>query len=237
MIMPNKYDKRVYAGYYKRYDGKLIYVVTLAKDSITGEDTVIYKPYSIKNDDYYTISKKDFCKPVKIDGKLKARYKRQTQMRIDQLFIDTLRMDDMPAPKRKIVCCPEEIDIRNYRDSNNYYEYAKDLCEHYLADVRKYRLCKEQNELIGISKENMVALVEDLNFLRKCLRTELKNYYEFFNDRYAKNMSIRKYAETHSINRGSVEHIQRKLYTDFARLLSARDKADGVTRILLSKVN
>ena len=38
----SKYDKRVYAGYYKRYDGKLFYVVTMAKDGVTGEDVVIY---------------------------------------------------------------------------------------------------------------------------------------------------------------------------------------------------
>ena len=54
-----KYDKRVYAGYYKRYDGKLFYVVTMAKDGVTGEDMVIYMPYSIRNNEnYLTISKK-----------------------------------------------------------------------------------------------------------------------------------------------------------------------------------
>ena len=36
----SKYDKRVYAGYYKRYDGKLFYVVTMAKDGLTSEDMV-----------------------------------------------------------------------------------------------------------------------------------------------------------------------------------------------------
>lgn len=35
----SKYDKRVYAGYYKRYDGKLFYVVTMAKD---GEIEVLW---------------------------------------------------------------------------------------------------------------------------------------------------------------------------------------------------
>lgn len=70
----SKYDKRVYAGYYKRYDGKLFYVVTMAKDGVTGEDMVIYMPYSIRNDEnYLTISKKQFCEPVMVDGKLRAR--------------------------------------------------------------------------------------------------------------------------------------------------------------------
>ena len=86
----SKYDKRVYAGYYKRYDGKLFYVVTMAKDGVTGEDVVIYMPYSIRKTDYLTISKKQFCEPVMVDGKLRARYKRQTQMRIEQDFIEVL---------------------------------------------------------------------------------------------------------------------------------------------------
>ncbi len=33
--MNNKYNKRVYACYYKRYDGKLIYVITIAKDELS----------------------------------------------------------------------------------------------------------------------------------------------------------------------------------------------------------
>lgn len=31
-------DRRIYAGYYRRYDGKVIYAVTIAKDADTGED-------------------------------------------------------------------------------------------------------------------------------------------------------------------------------------------------------
>ena len=85
--MNNKYNKRVYAGYYKRYDGKLIYVITIAKDELSSEDTVIYTPYSLRNDGgYFTISKRDFCESVKVDDKLKDRYKRQTQMRITDDF-------------------------------------------------------------------------------------------------------------------------------------------------------
>ena len=33
-------DRRIYAGYYRRHDGKMIYVVTMAKDADTNEDTV-----------------------------------------------------------------------------------------------------------------------------------------------------------------------------------------------------
>lgn len=118
--MNNKYDKRVYAGYYKRYDGKLFYVVTMAKDGVTGEDMVIYMPYSIRNDEnYLTISKKQFCEPVMVDGKLRARYKRQTQMRIEQDFIDSLESDLLPTPKRKRVPRPDEEKYREYRTATN----------------------------------------------------------------------------------------------------------------------
>lgn len=37
-------DRRIYAGYYRRYNGKMIYVVTMVKDADTDEDTVIWTP-------------------------------------------------------------------------------------------------------------------------------------------------------------------------------------------------
>ena len=39
-------DRRIYAGYYQRYDGKLIYVVSMAKDADSGEDIVIWTPFT-----------------------------------------------------------------------------------------------------------------------------------------------------------------------------------------------
>ena len=44
-------DRRIYAGYYRRYDGKLIYVVTVAKDADTDEEMVVWTPatYSEKH--------------------------------------------------------------------------------------------------------------------------------------------------------------------------------------------
>ena len=37
-------DRRIYAGYYRRYDGKVIYVVAMAKDTDTNEEVVIWTP-------------------------------------------------------------------------------------------------------------------------------------------------------------------------------------------------
>ena len=228
-----KYDKRVYAGYYKRYDGKLFYVVTMAKDGVTGEDMVIYMPYSIRNDEnYLTISKKQFCEPVMVDGKLRARYKRQTQMRIEQDFIDSLESDLLPTPKRKRVPRPDEEKYREYRTATNYYDYAKDLCVNYLVDLRKYKFSKNYyDDFIALSKKEMEIVYEDLKFIKTCFQTVLRDYAEFFNERFIKRLSIRKYAEAHNMNRGSVENIQRKMYKKLSALLYERDQADGKVRI------
>ena len=43
--------KRVFAGYYKRYDGKRIYVVRVVKDIDTGEAVVICKDASFIRED------------------------------------------------------------------------------------------------------------------------------------------------------------------------------------------
>lgn len=229
----NKYDKRVYAGYYKRYDGKLFYVVTMAKDGVTGEDMVIYMPYSIRNDEnYLTISKKQFCEPVMVDGKLRARYKRQTQMRIEQDFIDSLENDLLLTPKRKRVPRPDEEKYREYRTATNYYDYAKDLCVNYLVDLRKYKFSKNYyDDFIALSKKEMEIVYEDLKFIKTCFQTVLRDYAEFFNERFIKRLSIRKYAEAHNMNRGSVENIQRKMYKKLSALLYERDQADGKVRI------
>lgn len=230
--MNNKYDKRVYAGYYKRYDGKLFYVVTMAKDGVTGEDMVIYMPYSIRETDYLTISKKQFCEPVMVDGKLRARYKRQTQMRIEQDFIDSLESDLLPTPKRKRVSRPDEEKYREYRTATNYYDYAKDLCVNYLVDLRKYKFSKTYyDDFIALSKKEMEIVYEDLKFIKTCFQTVLRDYAEFFNERFIKRLSIRKYAEAHNMNRGSVENIQRKMYKKLSALLYERDQTDGKVRI------
>ena len=233
----SKYDKRVYAGYYKRYDGQLFYVVTMAKDGVTGEDMVIYMPYSIRNDEnYLTINKKQFCEPVMVDGKLRARYKRQTQMRIEQDFIDSLESDLLPTPKRKRVPRPDEEKYREYRTATNYYDYAKDLCVNYLVDLRKYKFSKNYyDDFIALSKKEMEIVYEDLKFIKTCFQTVLRDYAEFFNERFIKRLSIRKYAEAHNMNRGSVENIQRKMYKKLSALLYERDQADGKVRIKITE--
>ena len=43
--MPESTEKRVFAGYYTRYDGAQIFVVTVATDADTGEETVIFQKH------------------------------------------------------------------------------------------------------------------------------------------------------------------------------------------------
>ena len=50
--------KRVFAGFYKRYDGKPIFVVRVLKDIDTGESIVVCKDASFAKEDnehYYLI--------------------------------------------------------------------------------------------------------------------------------------------------------------------------------------
>lgn len=72
-------DRRIYAGYYRRYDGKMIYVVTMTRDADTDEEVLIWMPnvYSNKRS-YYTVSKRFFCGCVFVDGMCHLKFKRQT---------------------------------------------------------------------------------------------------------------------------------------------------------------
>ena len=53
--------RRISAGYYRRYDGKVVYVISLATDADTGEERVIWTTYPFATvPRYYTSSKKSF---------------------------------------------------------------------------------------------------------------------------------------------------------------------------------
>ena len=82
-------NPRVYAGFYKRYDGKIVYVITTAKDTDTGEETVIFFNYDYFTAiSYLTCSKTSFCGTVLYEGKTVKKYRRQPQMPIDDGFIE-----------------------------------------------------------------------------------------------------------------------------------------------------
>lgn len=232
--MGKQHNRRVFAGFYKRYDGKYIYVISVAEDADTGEAVIIYHfvDYSEKAK-YFTITKKSFCEMVEVDGEYVDKFTRQTQMRISQARITMLEEDGFEGPKRKKPpkITPDEYSNRNYRRARTYEDYAKDICENYATDLRKYKLCIEQKKYIGVTKKDFSALKEDLTYLHSCLKTILKEYEKYFRERYLEHKSIRKYAYDHEMNRGSVEHLQKKFIAALASSLKQRDDSDGICRL------
>ena len=94
---------RICAGYYRRYDGKVVYVVSLATDSDNGEEVVIWITYPFADvPRYYTSSKKSFCAFVEVSGERRAKYKRLTNMKISEAAIERLEDEGFRGPVRKI---------------------------------------------------------------------------------------------------------------------------------------
>ena len=229
--------KRVFAGYYKRYDGKRIYVVRVVKDIDTGEAVVICKDASFireDNEEYYTIRLESFCEQVNVDGILKDKYIRQTRREVEPEMIGEVTEDGFPEPKRKpLTYIDDEYQPRCVRRSCSYYEYAKDICTNYRMDLRRYKLIRERKQYIGMGgKAEYQAMCEDMSFLQQSMRTILKDYVELFRKRFSEGLSIRKTAEAMHLNRGAIERRQIALYRAFAQLLQQRDEADGVCRLM-----
>ena len=226
--------RRICAGYYRRYDGKVVYVVSLATDSDTGEETVIWTAYPFADvPKYCTSSKKSFCAFVKVDGERKAKYKRQINMKISAAAIERLEDEGFRGPvrKRHRRQLDEEYDSREYQQSLTYHAYAKELCENYTFDWNKYHLCVKEKRYAAITRSDFAKLKEDLQFLDNALKTILSEYRDYFRERFVDGLSIRKYAEAHQLNRGSVDYLQKKFFSALARLLKERDEADGKCRL------
>ena len=211
-------ERKIRAGYYQRYDRKVVYVISLATDADTGEESVIWTTYPFAAvPKYYTSSKKSFCAFVEVNGERKAKYKRLLNMKVR---------------KRKNWQLDEAYDSRDYQQSLTYYAYAKDLCEHYNFDRNKYRLCVKEKRFAAITKSDFAKLKEDLQFLDNALKTVLAAYQDYFRERFMDGLSIRKYAEAHQLNRGSVDYQQKKFFSALASLLKERDEAEGTCRLL-----
>ena len=227
-------DRKIRAGYYRRYDGKVVYVISLATDADTGEETVIWTTYPFADvPKYYTSSKKSFCASVEVNGERKAKYKRLVNMKISEEAVERLTEDSFRGPirKRQRPHPDEAYDSREYHQSPTYYAYAKDLCEHYNFDRNKYHLCVKEKRFVAITRSDFAKLKEDLQFLDNALKTVLAPYQNYFRERFVDGLSIRRYAEAHQLNRGSVDYLQKKLLTALAQLLKERDGADGLCRL------
>ena len=226
--------RRICAGYYRRYDGKVVSVISTAPDADTGEETVIWTSYPFADvPRYCTSSKKSFCAFVKVDGERKAKYKRQINMKISAAAIERLEDEGFRGPvrKRHRRQLDEEYDSREYQQSLTYHAYAKELCENYTFDWNKYHLCVKEKRYAAITRSDFAKLKEDLQFLDNALKTVLLEYQDYFRERFVEGLSIRKYAEAHQLNRGSVDYMQKKFFSALARLLKERDEAEGKCRL------
>ena len=136
-----------------------------------------------------------------------------------------------PVHKRKSRQLDEAYDSRAYQQSLTCYAYAKDFCEHYNFDWNKYRLCVKEKRFAAITKSDFAKLKEDLQFLDNALKTVLTAYQDYFRERFVDGLSIRKYADAHQLNRGSVDYLQKKFFSALAGLLKERDEAEEICRL------
>ena len=147
-------ERRVFAGYYKRYDGKPIFVVRVFNDIDTGEAIVVCKDASFSREDnehYYLIRYASFCEKVEVDGELRDKYIRQTRREIDTSIVREVYEDGFPEPKSKrFPFVDDEYEDRFIRCSQTYCEYAKDICGNYRMDLQRYRLIRERRQYIGV---------------------------------------------------------------------------------------
>lgn len=130
-------NRRIYAGYYRRYDGKLIYVVTVAKDADTDDGIVIWTSatYSEKHT-YYTTSKQSFCESVFVDGVRHPKFKRQTQMRVLDSVAESFEAEGFfRSPRKTDNHINDGYDTWCRSCAVSYYEYAKKLCESYRVSL------------------------------------------------------------------------------------------------------
>mgnify|MGYP000909991278 FL=1 len=229
-------ERRIFAGYYKRYDGKPIFVVRVLRDIDTGEAIVVCKDASFSKEDnehYYLIRYTSFCEQVEVDAVLRDKYVRQTWREIDKGTVREVYEDGFPEPKSKrFTFVDDEYEDRFIRRSQTYYEYAKDICENYRMDMQRYRLIRERKQYIGVhDREEYLAMREDLAFLQQSLKTVLHDYAEIFKKRFSEGLSILKTADALQMNRGAVERRQNALYLAFAALLRQRDEADSICRL------
>lgn len=195
----------VVPGFYQRYDGMRTEVLYVTKDIDTGAEILLCRDgeYEI-----YSITMQSFLARTEWQGRFVTKYK--------------------PLDREQ---ASADLSSRRPRQCADYYSYAKDLCENFAEDLRKYKLCVEQKQYF-IPKEELAAMKEDMNFLNNCLRTVLSPYNALFKGRFVDGLSIRKYAEASDKNRGSVDYEQKKLFAALAEELRVRDVIDGKNRLI-----
>ena len=128
-----KRNRRIFAGFYRRYDSKFVYVAAVVPDADTGEQMVIFhEGIDACKCKYYCMTKESFCETVEVNGERMDKFTRQPQVRITDTHIENLKGGGLGGPiRRKKLKDEEELayEYRRFRSSQTYTDYAKDLCK------------------------------------------------------------------------------------------------------------
>ncbi len=109
-LLPKK-PRRIFAGYYKRYDGMSFYVIDVVKDLETGDDVVICKKESYRHEDYFTLTRGAFCAKIDYNGKkIKKYFRVNKREKISEEKLSQIKEDGYPITQRYI----EKIDRIHY---------------------------------------------------------------------------------------------------------------------------
>ena len=233
--------EKVKPGIYRVYNGSPVEVIMMVPEPETGKEFVICKKWRfVRNKDYFVVSKEKFYSEVEDKYGQKHQLYRYDDSYEEQLSnLEDIEEDGFNVRERIIRMEKKAhrfddtyLKSRRLRSSPSYTEYAKEILLHKTKDEARVRLCRSEKKYVGIKKEDYNILVSDLKFLDICLKGPLAPFADFINERFGEEpKSIREYAAAHDINRGSVEHIQRKMILAFAEELKRRDEADGIKRI------
>ena len=210
--MAEKKKPSLKRGKYESADGKKIFVLDVALNEATGEETVLfYNDNGVQR--LRTLLRELFEKKYTV---LKLMVRRREAK--SYLFTHDIFKSSIPKP-------------REFKPQSSYLDYAKYIIDNYAADRRLLDMGKQQKKLVGLRLQDMVIISTDHEFLYDCLSNLLSEYKDFVKGCFFDGQSIREYAAAHNLNRGSVEYMRKKFFQDFAYLLAQRDKTDGVVRI------
>ena len=116
--MGKQHNRRIFAGFYKRYDNKYIYVVAVVPDVDTGSQVVIFhEGIDACECKCYSMTKQSFCEMVEVDGEWVDKFTRQPQIRITDTHIQNLNDGGFEGPVRKKK--PKDEDLLAY-ESHRY---------------------------------------------------------------------------------------------------------------------
>ena len=102
MPMGTQHNRRIFAGFYKRYDNKYIYVVAVVPDVDTGGQVVIFhEGIDACECKYYSMTKQSFCEMVEVDGEWVDKFVRQPQIRITDTHIQNLIDGGFSCPSER----------------------------------------------------------------------------------------------------------------------------------------